>query len=305
MRVIVLYGYMSDGGHNKKNQKMIDGILTCGYREFAKNAGCIIYPCIQYRLKESWEYSMPNPDDIVDFCNDHPDAIVWSVKYSPEKNEILSRIKNFKIHYPCNAKNSINSYCDINLVDTEQRMTNASCRLYLKGKDPDFWKPIEEKKFDYLLMGTRDDKNQSYFIRQLNSIKQKRKILWIGGKGKVKKTIRTHHEVSYTSVGGPEFVSKKIGLAKIGILYSEIASEGFPQSFLEMTMSGVPVVYGGPYNPLYFFKENSSRPKKKHLIIEAEDRLKKYNADVSKACRACAVDHYSIEKSIERMCSFR
>ena len=288
--------------HNGKTQKIIDGELTCGYREYAEHSGCILYVSPQ-RVSKDWEFSMTKPKHIIEFCKSHPEAAIFSVKTTPEKNNILKNIPNFKIHYPCNSQNAFNPYCDISLVDTPSRILNDRCKLHVKGKSPDFWKPSGEKEYDYIIMGRRDDKNQSYFLRKLNGeVEEKRKVIWIGGeafKGKVK----THHDVEYTPVYGPDTVKDLIPKAKVGILYSEIKTEGFPQTFLEMTMSGVPVVYGGPKgNPHYFFSENSVLPSKNELISAAEELLKNHDPD---ACRRVAIENYSIEKSVERMLSYK
>lgn len=304
MKLIVLYGYMSKE-HNGKTQKLIDGQMTCGYREYAKacDDGCILYVSPQTVYKD-WEYSMTKPKHIIEFCKSHPDAVVFCVKTNPEKNNILKEMPNFKVYYSCNAENSFNPYTDISLVDTPQRIVNDRCKLYVKGKDSDFWKPSKNKEYDYLLMGRRDDKNQSYFLKKLNDeVKDKRRVLWIGGdafKGK----ISTHHDVTCTPVYGPEVVRNWIPKARVGILYSEIKTEGFPQTFLEMTMCGVPVVYGGPKgNPHYFFAENSVFPERKEAIVEsAEELLKNYDAE---ACRRIAIENYSIERSVERMLSYK
>lgn len=300
MKLIVLYGYMSDE-HNAKTQRLIEGEMTCGYRDYAKAGGCIVYASPQI-VHLDWEYSIPNHKDIVEFCNSHPEAVVFSVKVNKQKNRVLDEIKNFKIHYSCQGKNMVNESCDVSLVDTKARMIDPRCRLYVKGKDPDYWLPAIDKKYDYLLMGRRDDKNQTYFLNRLNEVKEKRSVLWIGGK-KFRKKVKTHHDVTYTEVFSPDKVRDHIPLARVGILYSQIKTEGFPQSFLEMTMCGVPVVYGGPSdNPNYFFEENSRRPKKSHIISAAEDLLGNYN---SLACRRIAMENYSIDKSIDRMLSYK
>ena len=301
MKLIVLYGYMSKE-HNGKTQRLIDGEMTCGYREYAECAGSILYVSPQ-RVSKPWEKAMTKPRFILEYIKEHPDAAVFSVKTNPEKNQILKQIPNFTIHYSCNAQNSFNPYTDISLVDTPKRIINDKCKLYVKGKNPDYWKPSGEKEYDYLLMGRRDDKNQSYFLKRLNAeVQEKRRVLWIGGEA-FKGKVNTHHEINYTPVYGPDVVKDWIPKAKIGILYSEIKTEGFPQTFLEMTMSGVPVVYGGPKgNPHYFFPENCRMPEKKDLVATAEEFLKDHDSD---ACRRIAVENYSIQKSVERMLSYK
>ena len=300
MKLIVLYGYMSKE-HNGKTQKLIEGKMTCGYREYGQYAGCILYVSPQ-TVSQYWEYSMTKPKHIIEFCKSHPEAAVFSVKTNPEKNNILKQIPNFKIHYPCNSQNAYNPHCDISLVDTPNRIINDKCKLYVKGKSPEIWKPSGEKEYDYLIMGRRDDKNQSFFLRQLNQVKEKRRVLWIGGEA-FKGKVNSHHEINYTPVYGPDKVRQLIPKAKIGILYSEIKTEGFPQTFLEMTMCGVPVVYGGPKgNPHYFFSENSRMPDKKDLVNTAEEFLNYHDPE---ACRKVAIENYSIEKSVERMLSYK
>ena len=119
--LIILYGDISNKT-NWKQQRMIDGGATCGYREYARNFGHIIYLTPQ-NVKLDWEHSIPNSREVVSFIKKHPDAIVWSVKYSPRKDsEILSKISNKKFYYSCNSKNRFNKFCDLSLVDTEDRL---------------------------------------------------------------------------------------------------------------------------------------------------------------------------------------
>jgi len=297
IKLIILYGGIGTTS-GVKNQNLIDEKLTCGYREYAKKFGVIVYMSPQKRLKYDWEKVIYNEQEIINFCNKYPKAIVWSVKYNKSKNNVLKGINNFKIHYSCNAENTLNKLCNISLVDTPKRVIYKSHRLHIKGKDPEFWKPTNEpRRYDYVLMGKRDDKNQSYFIKAMNEVKESRRILWIGGYAFYTK-IKSPHEITWIPPCSPKKVVDWISLAKVGILYSEIKAEGFPQSFLEMTMCGVPVVYGGPYNENYFFEHNHLRPKKKNLVAAAEQLLKTYN---SALCREEAIAHYSIEKSFENM----
>jgi len=298
--LIILYGDILDK-KREKHQSMIDGKVTCGYREYARKFGCIIYMADQ-KIKLPWERVMVRPKNIINFINKYPDAIVWSIKHSSKKDEqILSKIKNKKVYYSCNAKNIWNNKCDISLVDTQKR-AKKNGKLWFKGKDPDYWLPLEEEKkeYDYVLVGLRGDKNERYFIKGLNNIKEKRKILWIGGykfKGKISKT---HHDVHLTKKLTQDEVRKNIPKAKVGILFTELKVEGFPQGFLEMTMCGVPVVYNkrAPGNKFYFHKFNSVLSVKKSLITSAETLLK--NRDQVK-CRETAIQNYSLEKSYERM----
>lgn len=294
--LIILYGDFSNK-MNSKQQRMIDGGCTCGYREYAKNYGCIIYLALQ-NVKQSWEHSITDPKEVVKFISRYPDAIVWSIKHSPKKDkEVLSKIKNKKLYYSCNSNNMYNPYCNVSLVDTEKRI-NKNAKLWFKGKDPNFWKSNNQtKEFDYLLIGRRADKNELYFLKRLNEVKEKRRILWIGGT-KHKNKIACNHSVICTDFIGQVETRDNIARAKIGILFTELKVEGFPQSFLEMTMCGVPVVYNidGPRNDFYFYKYNHILCSKKDIIRTAERLLKTRD---SKKCRKVAIENYSLDKSYE------
>ena len=293
--LIILYGDISNK-HNWKQQRMIDGGATCGYREYARKFGHIIYLCPQ-DVKLSWEHSILDPKKVIEFINKYPDAVIWSVKHSPRKDtEILSKISNKKFYYSCNSKNRYNKFCDLSLVDTIERAKGKKSVVWFKGKDPEYWKPINIKKeFDYLLIGGRADKNEFYFLRELNQIKSKRRILWIGGK-KHESKISTNHEVICTEFSGQDFVRDNISRCKVGVLFTELQVEGFPQSFLEMTMCGVPVVYNSlaPTNKFYFHKGNCLLTLKKNLVESAEKLLSKPRSEL---CRQIAIDNYSIQKS--------
>jgi hypothetical protein len=297
--LIILYGELVNQP-NWKYQRMIDGGATCGYREYARNFGHIIYMSKQ-KVRRNWEHSYTDPKDTVEFISKYPNAVVWSVKHDPRKDKaILSQIANKKVYYSCNAANRYNKFCDISLVDTKERLKGKKTRLWFKGKDPEYWKPIAgRKEFDYLLVGRRGDKNEIYFLRELNKIKKKRRILWIGGAAH-KNKISTNHEVICTGFIGQDEVRNNISRAKVGVLFTELRIEGFPQSFLEMTMCGLPVVYNinAPTNDFYFFKDNCVLSKKSKLIKNAEFLLR--TGDLKK-CRETAVEHYSIQKSYERI----
>lgn len=296
--LIILYGGVCESSSHAKVQALIDGKLTCGYRDYARCSenGLIVYMTPQSNLNNDWEISIPQWQKVVDLCNKNKNARVWSVKYDTSKNEILSSINNFKMHYSCCAKNTYDELCDISFVDTTDRVTRKEHRLLVKGKDPDFWSTSKTKKYDYLVCGTKDNKNQSYFINSLNSIKGKRSVLWIGGKPFSKK-IKSKHNVTLTSPLGPEEIAKLIPQCKVGILFTEIKAEGFPQTFLEMTMCGLPVVYHGPINKSYIHPGNCNMPKKKKRLLEAaENYLANYD---SYNCRQIAIDNYSIQKSLE------
>lgn len=298
--LIVLYGDISKK-INWKHQRMIDGGATCGYREYAKHYGSIIYMSPQ-NVKKSWEKNIVKPGNIIKYISQYPDAVVWSVKKGPRKdNEVLSKIKNKKVYYSCNAENRNCKFCDINLIDTAERIKNIDRdRLWFKGKDPKYWKPQRQKKeFDYLLIGTRGDKNEVYFLKRLNEVKEKRKILWIGGK-KHKHKISTNHQVVCTDFISQDNVRDNISRGKVGVLFTELKIEGFPQSFIEMTMSGVPVVYNekAPRNEFYFHKGNHRFSNKVSIIKNAEYLLKNYDPI---KCRDVAIENYSLDKSYERI----
>jgi hypothetical protein len=297
--LIILYGELG----NKtmwKHQRMIDGGATCGYREYAKHYGSIVYVTPQ-TVSLSWEKSITTPKEIIRYIRQYPDAVVWSVKKGPKKDaQILSKIENKKVYYSCNSKNRNCKYADINLIDTPDRLKSKRDRLWVKGKDPEYWKPQGQKKeFDYLLIGTRGDKNETYFLKRLNEVKDKRRILWIGGK-KHEDKIKTNHQVVCTGFIGQDDVRDNIPRAKVGILFTELKIEGFPQSFCEMTMCGVPVVYNinGPRNKYYFHKSNSILSNKQEMIASAEKLLARHDPVL---CREAAIENYSIEKAYRRI----
>lgn len=303
-KLIILYGPWSQE-YNGKQQMMINGNCTCMYRSYAKEFGEIIYLSPQ-NVSLSWEKSIYESSRLLEYINSQPDSIVWVVKHDPERDKrIIKFIKNKKLYYSCNAHNCRNDYCDISLVDTEERQKKhgGNSKVWFKGKDPEFWKPSpEEKIYDYLLIGRRADKNELYFLDRLNAIDENRKILWIGG-AKHKSQINTKHDVTTTDFAGPNIVSQNISKAKVGILMTEHPSEGFPQSFLEMTMSGLPVLYTdtAPRNDRYF-KEgiNCLFSSKKEMVLNAEKLLLNHNPE---ECRKWAIEHYSLESSYKNMLS--
>ena len=297
--LIILYGEVG----NKtmwKHQRMIDGGATCGYREYAKHFGSIVYVTPQ-NTSLPWERSIAKPKNIINYINQYPDAVVWSVKKGPRKgSEVLSKISNKKVYYSCNATNRNCKQADINLIDTPERIKTKKDRIWFKGKDPEYWKPQGQKKeFDYLLIGTRGDKNEVYFLNALNKISRKRKILWIGGK-KHEHKIKTNHQVVCTEFMGQDAVRDNIPRAKVGVLFTELKIEGFPQSFCEMTMCGVPVVYNinGPKNEFYFHNGNSILTNKKKMVINAENLLRHHDPVL---CRETAIKHYSLDKAYRRI----
>ncbi len=299
VKLIILYG-----GGSGKILGLSRGRFTCGYREYATKFGLIVYMC-KGKQNTPWERFVPRVKHVVDLCNSHPNAIVWAVKFvdsSEPRAEVLRNISNFKLYYSCCSNNTFSKLADISLVDTEHRRRNKRQRVWIKGKDPDFWLPSKNKEFDYLLMGRRNDKNQTFFLQHLNRIQEQRSVLWIGGRkflGKVK----SKHHIEYTDTGGADFVRTQIPRARVGVIFSQLKVEGFPQSFLEMTMCGVPVVYGGPRNKGYFFSDNLVFVKKKALLLQSAEQLLKSHD--SKKCRDTAIKHYSLDKSFSLLESFR
>ena len=305
-KLIILYGRMSDNFHVKQ-QLMIDGHCTCGYRQYAQRYGEIIYLAKQ-TCREGWERDFGSfdfsPAKVVEYLNAQPDAIVWALKHDPVRDkEILSKIKNKKAYYSCCAYDTINKYCDVSLVDTQCRV-KENAKVWVKGKDPAFWFPVKSLKLcDYLLIGRRADKNELYFIDRLTKeVGAPRTVLWIGGAEHAGKIGTTQHKIITTEFKSMVQVRDLICTARVGVLISEHPAEGFPQSFLEMTMCGVPVVYGdtAPYNPAYFSLFNSVIVKKEQAIEWAEICLKNYDYKVTaEQCRQYAIENYSLVKSYE------
>lgn len=295
-KLIILYGKFSEN-HHIKQQMMIDGKCTCGYREYAQNFGEIIYLAPQ-KINDNFSHSIYDESSLLEYLSFHPEDIVWSVKSDSKKDELLKKISNKKIYYSCCAHDVINLNADISLVDDESRLKDNAA-LWFKGKDENYWKEKATKEFDYLLVGRRADKNELYFLDYLNDIDIKRKILWIGGNDH-KHKIKSHHYVHTTDFISMNNVRQLIPMAKVGILFTEHKSEGFPQTFLEMTMCGVPVVYNktAPKNKYYIHKNNCLLTDKNNLIKDAEFLLNNHD---SKLCRRDAIENYSITKSFEHM----
>jgi len=296
---------------NKKNfkqQLMIDENVTCMYREYAKQFGHIVYLSPQ-NIRYEWEHVILKPIDVLKFIGEHPNAIIWSIKNSKTKDKfILSKLPKYRktMYYSCCSNNMYNKCVNYSLVDTDERI-KKNAKLWFKGKDHNFWKYDEtiKKNYDYVLIGLRGDKNEIYFINNLTTkIKEKRNVLWIGGEKHKKKINKSHHNIKLMKRMGPNEIKDKIQLGKIGILFTELTVEGFPQSFLEMTMCGVPVIYNinAPRNEFYFKNNiNCSFTNKKDLILNAEKLLNNYSEDIAQKCRDCAVENYSLNRSFEFM----
>jgi len=301
--LVILYGKFGTHLHEKQ-QAMIEGRSTCGYRPYAERFGEIIYLCPQ-NVYKPWERWISNECELISYLSKKPDAVIWSVKHDPHKDSIINKIKNKTVYYSCCANNSINPNCTISLVDTTERIYGNG-KLWVKGKCPDYWKPGNMKLVDYLFVGRRGDKNEVYFINNLTKkVKAERSILWIGGAEHQGKIAKSHHRIICTPFKPMADVRELIPTAKLGLILSELAVEGFPQTFLEMTMCGVPVIYLGPQNNDYFDKCNAYLiDKKQDAVEDAENVLELYNlmADPKyyiDSIREYAVNNYSLEKSYE------
>ena len=306
--LVILYGGFGTE-INGKQQMMIDGICTCGYREYAKNFGHIVYLCPQ-RVSKPWEHCLITSKEVLAFIRKQPkNTIVWSVKHDDSKDkEVLKYLPNKKIYYSCCANNMYNDFADINLVDHISRVINKKCKLHLKGKDENYWKPVNDPVYDYLLIGKRADKNEIYFLERLRKeVNEKRRVFWIGGEKHKKEALNaigSIHSIVCTPFSCQEVVRNTISQAKVGILYTEHRAEGFPQSFLEMTMCGVPVIYPvtAPGIQNYFGEGiNCMLTDKKHIISKAEYLLKNHNRET---CREYAVKNYSLKLSYEWMIQY-
>jgi len=295
--LIILYGKFADK-YNAKQQRMIDGECVCGYRDYARHFGEIIYMCPQ-NVNDDYSKVITNKDDLVSYLKTKPDSLVWSVKHDSQKDEVLRQIYNKKVYYSCCNRDMINLNCDVSLVDTEDRISH-NAKLWVKGKDPGFWRPSERKDFDYVLCGRRNDKNEAWFINQLTKeVKEERNVIWIGG-AKWKHMINpTHHRVVLSEFSNPVDVRDCMNRSKVGVLLSEHPSEGFPQTFLEMTMCGIPVVYMGPENKIYTKNPGHTWAKKEDSVFLAEYKLKELFHFKSNFPRQYAIDNYSLEKSYE------
>jgi len=133
----------------------------------------------------------------------------------------------------------------------------------------------------------------------LNEVKEKRRILWVGGV-KHKNKVVCYHDVVYTPFIGQDETRNNIIRAKVGVLFTELKIEGFPQSFLEMSMCGVPVVYNinGPRNEYYFHVYNHVLCSKKDIVKAAEKLLR--DRDPEK-CRKVSIENFRLDKSYRRM----
>jgi len=296
-KLIILYGRFQTTT-NWKQQRMIDGGATCMYREMAQTFGEIIYLAPQ-KISKKWEKCFISKKTLIDYLKSFPDAVIWSVKHDLNKDSVLNLIPNKKVYYSCCSYDMYNSKCDISLVDLPSRIKNNG-KLWVKGKNPTYWKPSNNKIYDLLIMGSRGDKNELFFLKNMQQTDKEYSILWIGGDKFRDKQINKKHQVCYTPFFSMEDVRKHIPLAKMGVILSEHPAEGFPQSFLEMTMCGVPVVYLFKGSPNRVYSGNFTGIVDKHIVSAVvEDKLSTWTMERSESVREYAKNNYSLEKSYE------
>ena len=307
-KLIVLYGNASKD-RSSRVQQLVDGQLTCGYRSYAQHFGHIVYMLPVNNIQQPWEHVFPSGAGVAQFCHQFPDAIVWAVKLgNTTRDALLRRIRNRKLYYSGCARKLVNPCCDLSLVDTRQRLAKhpGKARLWIKGKDASFWAPSTgpgprtRQIYDYVVMGRpKSCQNQKLFVKHLaRECKSTRTVLWIGG-GEGRKQIGAHQLVS-TSMLPPQRVRELLNFARVGVVFTQCCDEGFPQTLLEMTMCGVPVVYSddGPYNHVYFSPKSAVRTNKEQLVTTAERMLKAVDPV---ACWEYAKHNYSLDVSMARL----
>jgi hypothetical protein len=294
--LIILYGRFQER-KNEKQQAMIDGGATCMYREMAKLFGEIIYLAPQ-DVKLKWEKCITSTSELLEYLLEHPHAIVWSVKHCIIKDSVLGLIPNKKAYYSCCSNNMYNRFCDVSLVDLPSRV-QGNAQLWVKGKDPNYWKPNDIKLYDFLIMGRRNDKNESYSLLEIVDCEREYSVLWIGGQ-RHSGIVKTNREVKYTPFLSMDKVRKLIPIAKVGIILSEHPAEGFPQTFLEMSMCGLIVIYLAKKNQHPVYSRNYIRiDDKSHIKMIGSTVIDNWSYECSKNVRDYAVANYSSEKSYE------
>lgn len=297
--LVILYGRFQKH-KNLKQQRMIDGGSTCMYRELASKYGEIIYLAPQDVCGE-YDRVITDDTELFHYLDDLPsDVIVWSVKCDEYKDIVLRLLINKKrlIYYSCCSNNMYNDNCDHSLVDLPERV-KKNALLWVKGKDPEYWLPSKNKVYDFLLVNPRGDKNEEFFLREMQRSKKEYSILWIGGE-KFKDRVRSKHEITYTPFLSKNEVRKHIPICKVGVILSEHPAEGFPQVFLEMTMCGVPVVYLYRGTPNRVYADNFIGIVEKKIVVEvAENVLGKWSVELSNEVRLYAIKNYSLEKCYE------
>lgn len=297
--LMILYGRFQEES-NPKQQRMIDGGSTCMYRELAHKFGHIVYLAPQ-KTEHYWDSSVVAYNGGEKCLERHLKAeynkelIIWSVKKCPKKDELLSRLSNKKVYYSCCSRDMYNGYCDVSLVDTEARL-KGNAKLWTKGKDPDYWFTSKLKVYDFLLVGPRNDKNEMWFIKQMEQTNKQYNILWIGGKKFEDKIRKSKHHIHCTEFLTMGEVRRLIPTAKIGIMLSEHPSEGFPQTLLEMMMCGVVPIYLDDQKQQTVYTKNCIRIKNKLDIVKvAEYAIDKWTIAYSMETRIYAIDHFSLE----------
>ena len=91
-KMILLYGGHGLKPHGKY-QSLIDGKLTCGYRDYARKFGEIIYMTPQ-KVSKPWEKSFTDMKKLTDYINSQPDAVVWFIKHETSIQTYISNRKN-------------------------------------------------------------------------------------------------------------------------------------------------------------------------------------------------------------------
>jgi len=309
-KLIVLYGPIG-GKPDDKYQKLINEEMVCGYREYAETFGEIIYlkPLVIYK---QWEMCL-SEKACIDYCNAQNNCIIWSVKFDKAKEKMLRHINHPKLYYSCNNRNMFCPSTDISLVDTIDRLTHKKMKLWFKGKSPTLWTQNDNKEYDVVLVGPRNDKHESEVVNSLtNFVKYpKLTILWIGGEPHRTKIQVTHHHIKTTPMLSKKDMLNILPKCKVGIIYTDHPTEGFPQSFIEMNMCGIPVIYkvGAPMNTYYIGANNVYFI---HGLYDVSVKLldllygKIHYSQHSRLCREFAVNNLSIEKSyshMEELCS--
>lgn len=301
--LVILYGDVSATAP-AKTLSLIRGELTCGYRDYARRFGTIVYP-FPMRPLFAYEHSAPDQVAFASFIASKPDAVLWVVKTGgPRRDAWIRAADRRKLYYSCGASDLVYESCDFSLVGTEKRArVHPSCRVWVKGKDADFWQSRgEERIYDYVLLGRdKPGKNQKLFLQHLrDELKTSRRVVWVGGSRSREAYAERWgtHEVEFLPMLSPDRVRCYLSSSRVGILFTKYKNEGFPQSFLEMAMCGTPVVYSahGPHQASYFHDSLAAITDERGLIMVAEALRERADAA---SCRTEAVRRFELEVSYQ------
>lgn len=301
--LVILYGDVSVTAP-PKTLSIIRGDLTCGYRDYARRFGTIVYP-FPMAPTQAYERSAPDLDTFVSFMASKPDAVLWVIKAgSPQRDAWIRAVACPKLYYSCCASDLAHESCDFSLVDTVKRArVHPTCRVWVKGKDADLWQPQgEERVYDYVLIGRdKPGKNQKLFLRHLSDeLQTSRRVVWVGGSRSTRAYSERWgaHVVDFLPMSGPAQVRRCLSSSRVGILFTKYRNEGFPQSFLELAMCGTPVVYSvhGPYNSSYFHDSIARVTNERGLVTTAETLRERADAA---ACRMEAIRRFELEISYQ------